>query len=212
MLCLPGTAEPDRVTVQAGLGKLVLTRGAPFDRVRHLAFGISPDDFELAQNWVRGQVDTRRFRRPTLMGFAVVVRRKLISGGAACTPPADSCRPSWPWPELAGRVRNRAAAGRSRRCACPHSHPGVAAVSPESTRATRGVVRPRKGVGRVASSPARRLARVRGRPARPACRVRRSPRPWRPAMTSGTSQRGRPWCPRYGRSPFDGSRSPSVPR
>ncbi|WP_194837071.1 VOC family protein [Nocardia sp. XZ_19_369] len=58
VLRLPVAAEPERVTVQVGLSKLVLTRGAPFAGVHHLAFGISPDDFELAQNWVRGQVDT----------------------------------------------------------------------------------------------------------------------------------------------------------
>ncbi|MFI6172654.1 hypothetical protein ACIBCN_38160 [Nocardia sp. NPDC051052] len=46
---LPVTLEHDRVTVDTGFGKLVLTRGAPFEGAHHLAFGISPDDFDLAR-------------------------------------------------------------------------------------------------------------------------------------------------------------------
>ncbi|WP_433664544.1 hypothetical protein ACQPW1_21895 [Nocardia sp. CA-128927] len=45
------------MTVEIGLSELVLTRGAAFAGAHHLAFGISPDDFELARKWLRGQVD-----------------------------------------------------------------------------------------------------------------------------------------------------------
>ncbi|MFF3227478.1 VOC family protein [Nocardia suismassiliense] len=75
VLRLPVTAEPERVTVQVGLSKLVLTRGAPFAGVHHLAFGISPDDFELAQNWVRGQVDTSKADQRRRRAYTV---RRLV--------------------------------------------------------------------------------------------------------------------------------------
>lgn len=56
-LRLPVATAPDRVTVDIGFSKLVLTRDAPFQGVHHLAFGISPDDFDLARKWLRRQVE-----------------------------------------------------------------------------------------------------------------------------------------------------------
>ncbi|WP_146251297.1 VOC family protein [Nocardia tenerifensis] len=53
----PVTAEPDLVTVEVGFSRLVLRRGERFEGVHHLAFGISPDDFEPARTWLRGRVE-----------------------------------------------------------------------------------------------------------------------------------------------------------
>ncbi|WP_378741824.1 VOC family protein [Nocardia brasiliensis] len=56
-LQLPVMVEPDRATVEIGLSKLVVTRGAPHEGGHHLAFDISPNDFDRARHWLSERVE-----------------------------------------------------------------------------------------------------------------------------------------------------------
>ncbi|MFC9435259.1 VOC family protein [Nocardia sp. NPDC057030] len=57
VLELPVVVGGDQVTVEIGLGTLVLTRGETFSGAHHLAFGISPDEFGLARKWLGRRVE-----------------------------------------------------------------------------------------------------------------------------------------------------------
>jgi catechol 2,3-dioxygenase-like lactoylglutathione lyase family enzyme len=57
VLRLPVEEQPDRVTVTAGHSRLVMTRAEEFDGVHHVAFGISPHDFDRARSWLRQRVE-----------------------------------------------------------------------------------------------------------------------------------------------------------
>ncbi|MEV6560632.1 VOC family protein [Nocardia sp. NPDC051756] len=57
VLELPVVVGSDHVTVEIGRSRLVSTRGENFAGAHHLAFGISPDDFELARKWLGRQVE-----------------------------------------------------------------------------------------------------------------------------------------------------------
>lgn len=56
VLELPVDATPDRVRIDIGTSRLILTPGEPFAGSHHLAFGISPHDFETARDWLRPRV------------------------------------------------------------------------------------------------------------------------------------------------------------
>ncbi|MEU4316185.1 hypothetical protein [Nocardia sp. NPDC024068] len=60
VLQLPVSTTPGRVSVEIGTGRLVVTEGEPFAGVHHLAFGISPHDFETARRWLEGRVELLR--------------------------------------------------------------------------------------------------------------------------------------------------------
>src|SRR5437660_5152260 len=60
VLRLPVDASPHRVRVDIGTSRLVITPGEAFAGVHHLAFGISPHDFETAQRWLRPRFDLLR--------------------------------------------------------------------------------------------------------------------------------------------------------
>ncbi|MGW0178280.1 VOC family protein [Nocardia sp. NPDC003345] len=60
VLQLPVSTEAGRVSVEIGAGRLVVTEGEPFAGVHHLAFGISPHDFETARRWLDGRVELLR--------------------------------------------------------------------------------------------------------------------------------------------------------
>ncbi|MEU4195541.1 VOC family protein [Kribbella sp. NPDC026611] len=57
VLRMPVEEEPDRVTVRVGRSRLVIVRGEQFEGVHHVAFGISPHDFDHARAWLKGRVD-----------------------------------------------------------------------------------------------------------------------------------------------------------
>ncbi|GAA5065507.1 VOC family protein [Nocardia callitridis] len=46
LLELPVTEHPDGIAIDIGSSRLIVVEGAPFQGVHHLAFGISPHDFE----------------------------------------------------------------------------------------------------------------------------------------------------------------------
>ncbi|MFI6046914.1 VOC family protein [Nocardia sp. NPDC051321] len=71
-LGLQVAADAGRVTVNIGFSKLVLTPGAPFEGVHHLAFGISPDDFDLARKWLRRQVEPITVNAPRPLSISEV--------------------------------------------------------------------------------------------------------------------------------------------
>ena len=56
VLLLPVRTDDDRVVVEVGDSRVVLTRGPAFPGVHHLAFGIAPADFETARTWLRPRV------------------------------------------------------------------------------------------------------------------------------------------------------------
>ncbi|MFG3519927.1 VOC family protein [Nocardia nova] len=57
VLELPVIAQPDGAVVEIGSSRLRVTAGAAFDGVHHLAFGISPHDFDLAHRWLRQRTE-----------------------------------------------------------------------------------------------------------------------------------------------------------
>ncbi len=57
VLEMPVEEQLDRVTVKIGSSRLIIAQGDPFEGVHHLAFGISPHDFDLARTWLRGRVE-----------------------------------------------------------------------------------------------------------------------------------------------------------
>jgi catechol 2,3-dioxygenase-like lactoylglutathione lyase family enzyme len=57
VLKMPVQEDPARVTVTVGHSRLVIVRGEPFDGVHHVAFGISPHDFDYARAWLKRRVD-----------------------------------------------------------------------------------------------------------------------------------------------------------
>jgi len=57
VLKMPVAEQVDRVTVTAGFSRLVITPGEQFDGVHHLAFGVSPHDFDDARIWLKQRVD-----------------------------------------------------------------------------------------------------------------------------------------------------------
>lgn len=57
LLELPVTTDSDGIVVDIGSSRLRVTEGAAFDGVHHLAFGISPHDFDLARRWLRQRTE-----------------------------------------------------------------------------------------------------------------------------------------------------------
>lgn len=57
VLQMPVDEQRDRVTVTVGSSRLILTEGDRFEGVHHLAFGISPRDFDLARTWLNQRVE-----------------------------------------------------------------------------------------------------------------------------------------------------------
>lgn len=57
LLQLPVDEHPERVIVTIGSSRLILTQGDPFEGVHHLAFGISPRDFDLARTGLNQRVE-----------------------------------------------------------------------------------------------------------------------------------------------------------
>ncbi|MGW5516126.1 VOC family protein [Nocardia africana] len=57
LLELPVTTQPEGIVVDIGSSRLRVTAGAAFDGVHHLAFGISPHDFDLARRWLRQRTE-----------------------------------------------------------------------------------------------------------------------------------------------------------
>lgn len=56
VLELPVDERPDGATVRVGPTSLVLLPGSPFDGVHHVAFGVSPDEFERTHEWLAQRV------------------------------------------------------------------------------------------------------------------------------------------------------------
>ncbi|PPJ28776.1 hypothetical protein C5E45_30765 [Nocardia nova] len=57
VLELPVVTLPDGIAVEIGSSIVRVTAGAGFDGVHHLAFGISPHDFDLARRWLRQRTE-----------------------------------------------------------------------------------------------------------------------------------------------------------
>ncbi|MBO0881134.1 MAG: VOC family protein [Mycobacterium sp.] len=57
LLELPVTALSEGFAVDIGRSRLIVTDGAPFAGVHHLAFGISPVDFDLSHRWLRRRTE-----------------------------------------------------------------------------------------------------------------------------------------------------------
>jgi catechol 2,3-dioxygenase-like lactoylglutathione lyase family enzyme len=57
VLKMPVEQEPDRVAVTIGRSRFVIAHGERFDGVHHLAFGISPHEFDHARAWLKRRVD-----------------------------------------------------------------------------------------------------------------------------------------------------------
>jgi catechol 2,3-dioxygenase-like lactoylglutathione lyase family enzyme len=57
LLELPVIRGPEGIAVDIGWSRLVVTEGARFRGVHHLAFGISPHDVELARRWLWQRVE-----------------------------------------------------------------------------------------------------------------------------------------------------------
>ena len=57
VLRMPVDAQSDRVTVTIGSSQLIITPGDQFEGIHHLAFGISPHDFDLARRWLNEQIE-----------------------------------------------------------------------------------------------------------------------------------------------------------
>jgi catechol 2,3-dioxygenase-like lactoylglutathione lyase family enzyme len=57
VLKMPVVEEAERVTVRVGFSRLVMTLGEQFEGVHHLAFGVSPYDFDAARIWLKERVD-----------------------------------------------------------------------------------------------------------------------------------------------------------
>lgn len=57
VLEMPVEEHPGRVTVTIGSSQLIIAQGDRFAGVHHLAFGISPHDFDLARTWLNGRVE-----------------------------------------------------------------------------------------------------------------------------------------------------------
>ncbi|TDX08260.1 VOC family protein [Kribbella sp. VKM Ac-2566] len=57
VLMMPVAEEADRATVRVGFSRLVMTPGKEFDGVHHVAFGVSPHDFDDARSWLTQRVD-----------------------------------------------------------------------------------------------------------------------------------------------------------
>jgi catechol-2,3-dioxygenase len=56
VLELPVDERPDRATVHIGPGRLVLLPGEQHAGVHHVAFGVSPHEFERTHEWLGGRV------------------------------------------------------------------------------------------------------------------------------------------------------------
>lgn len=57
VLRMPVDEQSDRVTVTIGSSQLIITPGDQFEGIHHLAFGISPHDFDLARRWLNEQIE-----------------------------------------------------------------------------------------------------------------------------------------------------------
>ena len=57
VLRMPVDEQSDRVTVTIGSSQLIITPGDQFEGIHHLAFGISPHDFDLARRWLSEQIE-----------------------------------------------------------------------------------------------------------------------------------------------------------
>jgi len=57
VLRMPVDEQSDRVTVTIGSSQLIITPGDQFEGIHHLAFGISPHDFDLAHRWLNEQIE-----------------------------------------------------------------------------------------------------------------------------------------------------------
>jgi len=57
VLQMPVEVQPDRVRITIGSSRLSILPGEEFEGVHHLAFGISPHDFDLARTWLNQRVD-----------------------------------------------------------------------------------------------------------------------------------------------------------
>jgi len=57
VLQLPVDEQPGRVTVTVGQSRLIIASGPEFDGVHHVAFGISPHEFDRARTWLKGRVE-----------------------------------------------------------------------------------------------------------------------------------------------------------
>ncbi len=67
VLQMPVDEEPERVAVKIGASLLIVEQGDQFDGVHHLAFGISPQDFDLAVRWLNQRVE------PIVVGDSEVI-------------------------------------------------------------------------------------------------------------------------------------------
>ncbi|WP_051025012.1 VOC family protein [Nocardia aobensis] len=57
LLGLTVTTQPEGIVVDIGSSRLRVRAGAAFDGVHHLAFGISPLDFDSARRWLRQRTE-----------------------------------------------------------------------------------------------------------------------------------------------------------
>jgi len=57
VLEMPVAEQPHRVTVTIGSSRLIIAQQHRFEGVHHVAFGISPHDFDLARTWLNGRVE-----------------------------------------------------------------------------------------------------------------------------------------------------------
>lgn len=57
LLGLPVTTQPECIAIDIGTSTLRVRAGAAFDGVHHLAFGISPLDFDSARRWLRQRTE-----------------------------------------------------------------------------------------------------------------------------------------------------------
>lgn len=57
VLEMPVDQNDDHAVIRTGSSKLILVEGDQFDGVHHVAFGISPSDFEVARKWLKSRVE-----------------------------------------------------------------------------------------------------------------------------------------------------------
>jgi catechol-2,3-dioxygenase len=57
VLGLPVDGRPDRATVRIGPSRLMLLPGEPYAGVHHIAFGVSPHEFERTHDWLARRVE-----------------------------------------------------------------------------------------------------------------------------------------------------------
>jgi len=84
VLEMPVAEQPHRVTVTIGSSRLIIAQQHRFEGVHHVAFGISPHDFDLARTWLNGRVE------PILVDDSEIIEVRKTGTSVRCTSSARS--------------------------------------------------------------------------------------------------------------------------